>query len=150
MNPPSKETAGMTMQSPRAKLRIARLVEALGERPRTAVEASGDLFMVKATAIYYINYLRSLPEWDRRRVYVCGWQRGAGNISPIYALGSKKDAPKPPRLTGKQKYAKARKRLVADMERYDQWLAKRRAAAFKPKADPMLAWIPRRDMREAA
>jgi hypothetical protein len=141
-----------------AKRRILQIRSTLTFGRKTAEEISKAISLSKRAVCYYMNHLRRCTP---RQVHICGWTRpdGSNVWAPVFALGDKADKPRPPRKSAAQRMRDARRRINADPERFFEYRKKeelrnaiRRPRKKKPPADPMLAWIPRRDQqhKEAA
>lgn len=103
-----------TFSSPRGLRAIARVLAALTESPKSRPELSEALHMGKTTAYRYIRHLQA-----EKRVYVHSYRRTEGEISPVYAAGSKEDAkPLQPR-NRKQRRDREMELLRADHDRLD-------------------------------
>lgn len=94
------------------------LLELLQEDAQTAEQAGIRLNLSTSRARSYISELRK-----QRKAYIKRWQHPGkrGDLAPVYALGNKKDAPKP-RTTRAQQYKKEK----SDPDKYDRILAHRR------------------------
>lgn len=137
----------LTFTSPRAALRIERILAAL-INPMTPQQLAAKLHMSHASAKLYLAHLKLHP----RRVRVASWlSEGKGRHSRVYALGSGRDAPEPPRMTQAQSRKKQQAIRNADPDKRRAFLANRRAKDWKlrrakgigPKAprDPLLQAI---------
>lgn len=133
---------------PRSAARIERILKALEGGQMTARHLAGKLFMAYATATMYLAHLQDTP----RRVRIAAYEppEDRGRHTPVYALGSARDAVEPV-LTAKQKRARAKAKRRADPDVRDRYLAlrrssgwrSRRAAGVAPRVpvDPLTTWI---------
>lgn len=113
----------------RVEARIATMVELLAE-PRTSGQL-GELMHLSASRVcVYLAGLRA-----EGRIYIKAWASppGRGDLSPVYALGKRKDKAKP-----RQSRAERYKLEIADPERHEDMLARRRTrySLIKAKSRP--------------
>jgi hypothetical protein len=71
------------------------------------------------------------------QVHIVRWERSQGSALPVYALGLGEDAPRPVKLTDKER--KARSKAKLSVEERDFASARRRQLRRKIKVDPLTA-----------
>lgn len=103
-----------TFDSPKAKAKTARILVELEKLPMTRDELQCLLGVSKACVQRYIVHLRSQP----RQLYIARWKQGHGRSAPVYAVGTRRDAPKPAAMTRTERNAKEWKRIKADPDRH--------------------------------
>lgn len=105
-------------QPDRVEARMAQLVQVLEDGPGTAEQLGMRMNLSTARAREYVRRLRAMG-W----AHISDWVApvGRGDLAPCYALGAKKDKPKP-RQTRADRYRKERQ----DPEKYEHILAQRR------------------------
>lgn len=91
--------------APRSIIFINRLF-AIMEGERLSAREMADRMHCEISGIHqYLRYLTSTP----RRVYIAAWrQNDTGCPAPLYRLGNRKDAPRPPVMTNAERKAKRR------------------------------------------
>jgi DNA-binding MarR family transcriptional regulator len=153
---PYKTYDGCTFTSGRAELSIKRILAALREQRMTMNKLAEAIHKSKTGTRLFLKYLKGNEEHGiPRRVRIAGWEETSGRPAPVYALGTAPDVPEPPRKTSSERHA----RLMADEERHQRLLAKRRALANSPRPrqtslanriDKYLTGNPNRTMRDIA
>lgn len=152
--------ADMKFTSTSSQIKMDRLRELLKAGQLTRVEMAKKL---ECSSDTIGRYLRQMRNPRHREVRIAHWERNldGGQPTAFYGYGSEKDAAKPKPYTESQlarRYYQKMKReepakYVAYLERAKHRAkVKHRTMKGQPlvPADPMLAWIPRRDIREAA
>lgn len=91
--------AGVHTVHPRTERQIARVLAALKAEPMTRRALAEKLHMATTTAFGYLSALLGTE------VYIAGYERTTRQWAPIYALGKKKNAPRPKRKTKRERYA---------------------------------------------
>lgn len=140
-----------TLERTPSRLKVEKLLALLAEREMTRAEIGEKLFLSESQAYRYMRCL-----CQQRKVYVKRWIRSeiGGMPTAVYAAGDRASAPRPRRLTKAEQARRQYQRMKREQpEKYMRYLLRARRAASRgkaTKADPLLAWIPRRDMREAA
>lgn len=109
-------TDGHTFTTPKAAAKIERILAALKQQPMTRDELQCLLGISKPTMRRYIAHLRAEP----RRIFVKRWLRTMGLPAPVYALGSRKDAPLPRTPTRTERNQEEWRRIKADPDRHDR------------------------------
>lgn len=109
---------------------IERLLAALASRRMTARELADHLCMCKSNVIRYLKHLQSEP----RKVRIFSYRYSSGRYAPVYGCGHAPDALAPTKAPPKLKYARARAAITADPEKFDLFLAKRRACERADRA----------------
>mgnify|MGYP000318104059 CR=1 FL=1 len=132
-----------TFTSPRAQKTIADMLRALGQRRMTREQLEAELHLSKASARRYLAHLQAEP----RRVFVARWSRTGGNLAPVYALGSRKDAMRPVSPTRRERNVERWQEIKADPAKHHVVLRTARVAAAirRTRATPqtwMSALIP--------
>lgn len=98
-----------------AKERCTQVLELLAEKPRTTRELAPLMHIVYGAVIKYIRMLR---EPGNRQLYIAKWlhprevdpsRTSGGDWAPVYAVGTKPDAPKPARETSQARHARMQK-----------------------------------------
>ena len=137
--------AKMTFESERAKRRIERIQFLLRREYMNCLQLSEEIYMSPVRAREYIRYLLKTNQvhvyrWDKREF------EGKAHWIAVYAWGNAKSAKKP--ISGETNAERLKRRYHErkrdDPDWYESMLAKLKATRLKPKADPMLNWIPRR------
>lgn len=143
--------AALAFNTDLSKRRIDRIIELLNETPMTVHDLAERLPLSRRWVTEYLKHLRSL-----NKVYVTDWtkhieQRKKRHAVEIWALGDKKDKPKPPPDGQYTRYKRAWNAVKSDPDRHEQHLArrrvKRRLKNLKP--DPATAWIPRNEQNQS-
>jgi DNA gyrase/topoisomerase IV subunit A len=117
------------------RLQAIRL--ALSDEALTLRELAARVHVCLKQASRYISYMR-----DARQVYIATYRavrRARLTHLPAYRLGSRKDVPKPGKMTAVQRNAAYVDRIRKDPERNDLYMAKGRARKRKPVRDEMVA-----------
>lgn len=130
-----------TFTSTRARVRIERMLAAL-VTPMTSAQLREVVPMCKATASVFLGHLQDAAN---RRIRIASWKSEVrGRHSPVYALGTAKDAPEPARLTAQAKYRRERDRLKADPFKMARFRTMRRMRENPPtrQRDPLMSWVP--------
>lgn len=114
----------------RVLVQFARVAEVLGCEPSTAEEVGEAIARSTGCARDYISQLRKARP---KQAYIKEWRApmGRGDLAPVYALGNKKDAPKP-RQTRAERFAKEK----ANRGRYEGMLFRKRAEYRKERGLP--------------
>lgn len=107
----------------RARDRMARILAALAEKPKTSVELMAQLFISKASMV---RYLRRLQD-DPRQIRVTDYLHTGSKWSYIYALGNEPDAPAPKQQTRRERWIRELAQMKADPALYDRYLSRQRA-----------------------
>lgn len=112
-------------QGNRVEMQIDRVTKALAT-PCTADQLGAKIHLTRSRARFYIRELRLA-----KLAYIASWDAppGRGDLSPVYALGSKRDKKKP-RQTRAERYRIEK----ADPDKHERSLAKRRARHHSAKA----------------
>lgn len=125
-----------------AQQRRERVLELLAEKPSSSIELGKKMFVVRDTALRYLTQLH-----NERQIYIARWvhpnksQPGrGGSYTPIYAIGSKDDAPRPQKETSQARHAR-RRQNKAYVEAERQRAAKRRERS-KNKVKPQGIFAP--------
>lgn len=105
---------------------IDRIIQLLTESPRTHGELKALLHMSERSVTHYLSELRN---GEPRRVYVSRYVPSdkGGKDRPVYALGNRKDALRPPRQTMAERSHVRRERFRKNPEIHDQYNARERA-----------------------
>lgn len=104
-----------TFKTKNAQRNIQRILVALVQ-PKTYEQLTAELFMSDRTVRSYVAFLR---EKDGQHVYVKAYLRTKGPGKPIFALGNKRDAPRP-KLTSAEKTARWRNKVKQTPELQDR------------------------------
>jgi predicted transcriptional regulator len=107
----------------RTRDRMARILAALVEKPKTSAELMAQLFISKSSMV---RCLRRLQD-DPRQVRVADYLHTGSKWSYIYALGAEPDAPMPKQQTRRERWLKELAQLKADPELRDRYLSRHRA-----------------------
>lgn len=107
--------------------RRAKILELLEAQPMTVNQLAVKMFIVRGTVSKHMTALRNAAE---RQVYIKSWDHPSkvaeegkgGDWAPVYAVGDKKDKPKPKQETPSQRH----KRLSKDQSYVLQRRLKRR------------------------
>ncbi|WP_426111012.1 hypothetical protein [Massilia sp. PWRC2] len=94
LEPPLLRTLG-------TRRRYERLIAALSESPCAREELDAKIFCLKTASIAMLAKVMTPPH---REVRICKWLRTSGQFCPVYALGTKEDAPKLKKRTAKQRH----------------------------------------------
>jgi hypothetical protein len=148
--------ADYTFDTVRTQLGIRRVLAALGGCPMSCKELMAAIHKSKTGVTHYLRYLQGDEEHGvPRLVRIAEWRENRGRHTPVYALGSGKDARCPPRLTASQRYRKVK----ADPVKYEKILAAKRermnsprprSAALVHRIERYLAGNANRTMRDIA
>jgi|GEM_PF-4958780 len=113
------------MTHPLAARRIAMILAALEAGPLTVHALSVKVSLHYDRTREYVFDLAA-----QHLVHIKAWKplpTGRQHPVAVYVLGAGKDAKKPKRMTGAQRQAAMRKRIFADQERRELYLARGRA-----------------------
>lgn len=127
----------MNIENPLTAYRITQITEALYGRTLTADDIAPIIGVCRAHASRYLAALHAAGA-----VYVAAWptrQCGRATRIPAYRLGKRKDAVRPPKLTGKERQAAFKARVRADADRYEHHKAVNRARKRPVMRDPLVA-----------
>lgn len=105
-----------TFETAKAQARLARIVGELAARPMTIGDLERLLGITTMAVRRYLAHLRAAP----RRVFIKRWLPTGGLPAPIFAAGSRRDAPKPVTKTRQERNRQDWLRLKADPDRYDR------------------------------
>lgn len=105
-----------TFETAKAQARLARIVGELAARPMTISDLERLLGITTMAVRRYLAHLRAAP----RRVFIKRWAPTGGLPAPIFAAGSRRDAPKPVTKTRQERNRQDWLRIKADPERYDR------------------------------
>lgn len=105
-----------TFETPKAQARLARIVGELAVRPMTISDLERLLGITTMAVRRYLAHLRAAP----RRVFIKRWLPTGGLPAPIFAAGSRRDAPKPATKTRQERNRQDWLRIRADPDRYDR------------------------------
>ncbi len=105
-----------TFTTPKAQAKIARILAALEQQPMTRDELQCLLGIAKPTMRRYIAFLTTA----QRQIHVRRWKRTTGQLAPVYAVGSRKDAPQPRIATRTERNQLEWQRIKADPDRHDR------------------------------
>ena len=111
-----------TFATQKAAAKIERILSALENQPMTRDELQCLLGVAKPTMRRYIEHLRAEP----RRIHIKRWLRTPGQFAPVYALGTRKDAPLPRTMTRTERNQEEWRRIKADPDRHDRVKAAQR------------------------
>lgn len=124
----------------RASLRNVEAIKAALTEPMSIHELSACVHLGQKAVRRYVSALRTK---EQKEIYVAGHRilirkHGKPCPVPLYALGNKPDAvfKAQSKAQNSKRYIERRK---ADLERWDKYLAKIRAARIKPKPQDELA-----------
>lgn len=140
-----------TFTSAKAQRAIDRILTVLNEGTKTRAQIAATTFLSPAAVTEYVKHLHAA-----KRIYIAAWgERSGWNRPAFFAAGNRPDAKMPPAKTGAQQSKETRRRIKADPVRLMHYQAKavireRRRRPMRVKVDPLTAWIPRREHREAA
>lgn len=137
-------TNRMSFKKEAAFAKIERIISLLQENPVTAHELAILVPISKRHVQEYLNHLVL-----ERRVFIIRWARDVKHSErmyprPIYAVGNRRNAPKPRPLDLDERKVRAWARLKADAERHTlHLLKKRRYRSDKkgPRRDKAASWI---------
>ena len=105
-----------TFETAKAQARLARIVGELAARPMTIGDLERLLGITTMAVRRYLTHLRAAP----RRVFIKRWLPTGGLPAPIFAAGSRRDAPKPVTKTRQERNRQDWLRIKADPDRYDR------------------------------
>lgn len=127
-----------TFTSPRAQKTIAEILRVLAEKRRTRAELEHDLHLSKPTVRRYLAHLMAEP----RRVFIGRWEHTEGNLRPVYAAGSRKDAARPAPPTRRERNIVRWQEIKADPDKHHEVLQAARviAAVRRTRATPQ-TWL---------
>lgn len=139
--------------STHSEQRMRQILESLKESPKTAIEISGVLGLSEKSGWQYLRHMH-----DHGRIHISGWRYAETHPCPsaMYSAGNRPDKRRPRAKTRAEICRDFRKRLKTDPARDLARLVTRRKREAKQRLsvalpiDPLLAWIPRRETREAA
>jgi predicted ArsR family transcriptional regulator len=140
-----------TLERKPSQIKVDRLLKEIRNRPMHPAEVAEFLCVSMNSARRYVRILH-----DEGRLYIKRYLRNGTGGTPkaVYALGPGKDASKPVPHSRKENHKRWYEKLRRDHpDKFITMLAKarlRRAMRKPVAADPMLSWIPRQDLREAA
>lgn len=113
----------------RVEGRLAAMVALLAE-PRTSGQLAELMHLSSSRVLFYLSELKAAG-----RIHIKAWASppGRGDLSPVYALGKRKDKAKP-----RQSRAERYKLEISDPERHEDMLARRRTrySLIKAKSRP--------------
>lgn len=119
---------------------------ALATRPQENKELVVTVGRDKASIWRNIQRMR-----QEKQVHIAKWKRQplGGPPSPVFALGDRPDAKRPKPMTKAAQCRAFRRRLKADPVKHMEYIMKGKIRDTRrkppPPADPMFAWIPRRE-----
>lgn len=119
----------MNSSHPLSAARIDRILAVLTVKAMNAHDISAKIHLSIRWTYTYLTHLHK-----EGKIHIEAWEkRPAGNTYPVpkYRAGAGVDAQKPKPLTAKQKGELLRKRINADPERRDSFLARNRALKRK-------------------
>lgn len=127
-----------TFDTPRSLETIEKFLALLEEKPRTRDELQVALALSKPGVQRYLTHLRAAP----RRVYICRWVPTTGNLAPVYAKGSRKDAKRPIRPSMKERQVLRWQKIKEDPEKHKHYLHRHRlgAAVRRLRSNPQ-TWL---------
>jgi hypothetical protein len=120
-----KDAKCVKTRAPKGRITVAdrhaQILEMLAEKPRTAAEVVDEMLLQRARI--YIFDLHAAG-----KVRIARWRaaRAGGYPSPVYAVGSAPDAPRPKPQTGSESSARYWKKLKADPHRHGHHLQRNR------------------------
>lgn len=86
---------------------LDRVIAALQKAPATQKELEQSCFVSQAHIRNVLIYLRK-----EKRIHISQWRRNtSGKPTPTYAIGSRRDAPRPIRLSAAEKHKAYRSRM---------------------------------------
>lgn len=112
-----------TFQSPRGQRNIARILAALADERMTCTRLMDKLCMGHTTAKRYLAHLQAK---ETRQIRVAGYERTGGRKAPLFAIGTGRDAPCPPRDDRQERSARERALRAADKDKEDRHYARKR------------------------
>lgn len=125
----------------------AAILAIVRQQPSTRKRISELAGRHKASITHHIRQLRA-----EKKVYISRWEkqsRNGGQYMAVFALGSKQDAPRPKPMTKAEAARAFRRRLWKDPAKHMDYLMKTKIRDSRrrppPPADPLFAWIPRRE-----
>lgn len=132
-----------TFTSPRAQKTIADMLRVLGQQRIKREQLEAELHLSKASVRRYLAHLQAEP----RRIFVARWSHTGGNLAPVYAAGSRKDAPRPAPPTRRERNVVRWQTIKSDPAKHHVILRTARVAATvrRTRATPqtwMSALIP--------
>lgn len=140
-----------TLERKPAQIKAARILEMTAVQPITAQQVAEALPISLSLARRYTKILH-----ERKELHIASWIRAAagGPPNPQYAAGKGKDARKPKPLPkdviSRRAYLKRKTERPDDYDRLISMARVRARIRHGIKPDPLMAWIPKREQREAA
>lgn len=141
--------AKMTYESERALRRIERIQQLLRGQDMTAQEVADGIYMDVRRARMYLRYLL-----EKKMIYVKRWEKrryeGKARWIPYYGWGNAKSAPMPgsKETSAEAQRRRYKERIARDPDAHESFLARLKAKRLKPKADPLMAWIPKKSHQQ--
>lgn len=126
----SSRTPTRHLQTAKQKERIMRLLES---KKMTILQLSAEMHLSHQWTRHLIAELR-----QANRVHIGAWQRQLAGIAPLYAIGDKRDMPKPQHTKTEWQRLKARIKADPDAkERYEQSKKRRQLKARIERMKPV-------------
>lgn len=131
-----------TFASRKTQQRIALLLSELTKQPMTRDEVQCLLGICKRSTLAYLAHLGAEP----RCIYIKRWAVTGGPLAPVYALGNRPDAVRPPSLSDQERSKLEWQRIRSDRDKYDKAKAAARVRAaihrMRGKPQPWFAALP--------